>query len=298
MQPLARAIALACTLVLVAPAVAAEGGWTVDVRAGHVEGPGMTNKQSESLRRIDGIEDGERFALAMEWDSGTPWYVRAEYMQSRLRYESPLNPPCPVTANQFLPPPRYCQLVATPRIGQIRDRHHQLDLTAGYRWNLLGWLGAHGELGYGLTQWRSREDIEANATAGCLAFSVGIPPRRLSNCVEVNRHARADGLVAALGIDLWPASRFSLTARINHQSFRYRIYRNDLYARFATANNINQAPGFTFSNLVAREPRGSWTWGALQARYALSPRLSVLLQVEGLGNRDWETVDLGLRFRL
>mgnify|MGYP002379859940 FL=1 len=298
MQQRARAIALGCTLALAAPAVAVERGWTVDVRAGHIEGPGMTNKELDLLRRVDGIEEGRRLGLGMQWQSGGPWYVRGNYTRSVLRYESPLNPACPVTANQFLPPFRNCQTITDPRVGQIQDRHHQLDLAVGYRWNLLGWLGAHGELGYGLTQWRSREDIEANATAGCLAFSVGIPPRRLSNCVEVNRHARADGLVAALGIDLWPASRFSLTARINHQSFRYRIYRNDLYARFATANNLNQAPGFTFSNLVAREPPGSWTWGALQARYALSPWLSVLLQVEGLGNRDWETVDLGLRFRL
>lgn len=298
MQPLARAIALACTLVLVAPAVAAERGWTVDVRAGHIEGPGMTNKELDLLRRIDGIDEGRRLGLGLQWESGGPWYLRGTYSRSELRYESPLNPACPAVVNRFLPPRTLCQAITPPREGWIEDRHGQLDFVFGYRLGLTDWLDGVAELGYGVSRWHSSDDVEATATARCLAFSVGVGFYRQPDCQQVVRRAHADGIVAGLGVELWRTSRLSLAATLRHQAFRYRIYRNDLYPRFASANGVNQGPGSGIDTLVAREPPGSWTWGALQARYALTPRLSVLLQVEGLGNRDWETVDLGLRFRL
>jgi hypothetical protein len=273
---------------------ATERGWEVDVSAGYIEGPGLSNT-AEGNRRIDAIEDGRRARLGLRWESGESWYLLGAFTRSRLRYESPLNPACPATPNTFLPPIQFCQTVLVPREGQIEDRHDQLQLGAGFRLGLLSWMDGFVEVSHGLSRWQSEDDIEAIATSQCISFWYGLGALPQPNCVEVNRYARAEGLTAAVGIDLWPKQRFSVSGTLHHQGFRYRIYRNDLYPRFGHANNASVN---SISSLIADEPKGSWRWVAVQARYALTPRWSLLLNLEGGGNRDWETVDLGVRLKL
>ncbi len=277
---------------------AKERGWEVDVSAGHIEGDGLSTELPFSLpnnRRIDAIEDGRRARIGLTWHSGDYWYLLGRYTQSRLRYESPLNTGCPVTPGRFLPPRFGCQPTVAPREGRMEDDHYQLELGLGMRFNPVSWLSGFAELSHGVARWESDDDIEASATSQCLSFSFNTQPRPHPGCAEVNRYARAQGLNAALGLELWPERRFSLTGSVHHQGFRYRIYRNDLYRRFADANNVDS---FSIDFLVDDEPKGSWRWASLQARYALTPRWSLLLNVEGGGNRDWETVDLGVRLTL
>lgn len=277
---------------------ATERGWDIDVSAGYIEGDGLSTERPFSLpnnRRIDAIEDGKRTRLGLRWDSGDDWYAFGAFGRSRFRYESPLNEGCPVTPGRFLPPTFGCQPSTNPRVGRIEDEHDQIELGLGLRFALKSWLGGYAEVSHGFSRWASEEDAEAAATSQCLSFRFNTDPRPHPHCVQVNRYARAQGLNAALGLELWPERRFSLTGAVHHQGFRYRIYRNDLYRRFAEANGIDS---FSIDFLVADEPKGSWRWASLGARYALTPRWSLLLNLEGGGNRDWETVDLGVRLRL
>mgnify|MGYP000900580358 CR=1 FL=1 len=276
---------------------AKDRGWDVDVSAGYVEGHGLSTEPPFSLpnnRRIDAIEDGRRARIGLTWHSGDDWYLLGRYTQSRLRYQSPLNTGCPLTPGRFLPPRFLCQPSVAPREGRIEDDHDQLELGLGVRFDLVSWLDAFAELSHGIARWKSDDDIEASATAQCLSFRFNTQPRPHPGCVEVNRYATAQGLNAAIGLELWPERRFSLAGAVHHQGFRHRIYRNDLYPRFASANGLGDAVDFA----IADEPKGSWRWVAVQARYALTPRWSLLLNLEGGGNRDWETVDLGVRLTL
>jgi hypothetical protein len=291
-----RVAALAWTLSLIGGAQASERGWDIDLSAGYVNGGGLSTELPWSLpwnRRIDAIEDGQRARLGLRWESGEAWYAFGSYTRSRFRYESPLNEGCPVTPGRFLPPQFLCQPSTIPRDGRIEDEHDQLELGLGVRLDVMAWLEGFAELSHGIARWNSDDDIEASATAQCLSFSFNTQPLPHPGCVQVNRYARAQGLNAAVGLDLWPEGRFSLSGALHHQGFRYRIYRNDLYPRFARANEIGSV-----DYLVANEPKGSWRWVAIQARYALTPRWSLLLNLEGGGNRDWEAVDLGVRLRL
>jgi hypothetical protein len=294
MKMLASFALVAWATCLPASLTAKERGWNIDGSAGYIEGPGLSNR-AEWNRRIDAFEDGRRARLGLRWESGESWYLLGAFTRSRFRYESPLNPVCPATPDKFLPPVQYCQTVFVPREGHIEDRHDQLHLGAGFRFELLSSMNGFAEVGHGLSRWNSPDDFEATATSECTSFRFGLGALPHPNCVAVNRYARAEGLTAAVGVELWPQRRFSVSGTVHHQGFRYRIYRNDLYPRFGQANN---ASVYSINALIADEPKGSWRWASLQARYALTQRWSLLLNLEGGGNRDWEAVDLGVGLTL
>lgn len=282
-------------------AAKAEDTFVLELSGGYVDGPGMDDTRGFN-RRISDIDSGRRWRLDGRWQPTQRWYVLAMAERSTLNYENPENTACPVHAGRFPPVTSFCAPERFEREGRIDDDLDHARLGAGWKLPLGEQFVAHFEAGYGYMRWDSSDDYEITAAAQCIQWKgidVGNTARR-AHCTPVDVRATDGGLFGRLGLDWNVGSRFKLGASAHHQAYRYRIYRNDVVPRIAAANcfRLDICPDANgWVDFHATDTTGdSWTWYGVRADLALDRRWGVFLSLEGGGNRDWTTADLGVRF--
>jgi hypothetical protein len=274
-----------------------EPRWELELSTGPIWANGEDQLEYDSDRRIRDISSGERRTLRGRVHPGDHWYATGEWTQDLLAYESPLEHPCPLAAGQFLAPAIFCQAVVTPRSGEIEDHSDVWRFRLGYRHVLTRRLGGFVELGLGYQQWDSSQDIEARALASCVRDPRFPPVGQLSpNCTPIDVEASDHGLSAVAGFAFDLGARLEARLAWNFEGMRYRIYRNDVIARFVERNcEPNTGCSYQAERLSTDTTGRSSTWASAQLGYRFSEHLTWILDVQGGGDREWETASLGVR---
>lgn len=263
-----------------------------EARWGHVAGNGFDDPGGLD-RRVSDFQTGDRWRLRAEWRPSPWWYLTGEYLQGRVEYSSPLNPRCGLDPDRFLGL-LGCQIAAPPpRAGRIEDDLEGFNAGIGLRWPIADqWVG-DVEVGYGLLEWSSDDDVEAIALATCRRFNV-VP---LPGCTTVRTEARRHGWTGSLGLAYDVSDTLTVSSRLHLQEFRYRLYRNDVVPRFGDANcptptscNIDPA------SVIATQSDGSWSWISARASVHLSEHWTGFLEIEAGGSRGWTGTDVGVRW--
>jgi hypothetical protein len=278
-----------------------EGTFKLELSGGYINGAGMDDP-SGLERRIPGNEDGRRRRLDGRWQPGDRWYLLATAEQATLSYENPANPGCPVHAGRIPVSTFACSLERFERDGRIDDELDHARLGVGWSMPFGDSLLAQLEGGYGYIRWDSTDDYEITAATRCLVWSgtnAAVTGPRV-DCTPVETRATDGGLFGRVGLEWALGTRFKLGASAHHQRYRYRVYRNEVVPRIAAANCERVdlcGPVFDrWVDLHATDTTGdSWTWYSVRADLALDRRWGVFLSLEGGGNRDWTTADLGVR---
>lgn len=276
--------------------------FSLELSRGYIDGAGMDDTRGIE-RRIPDIEDGRRWRLDGRWQPADRWYLLASIEQSTLTYENPENTTCPLSAGQIPPSAFACGLGRLDREGRIDDELDHARVGAGRSYPLGSKLSATVEGGYGYMRWESNDDYEVTAATKCIQWSPGDPsrPSLRVDCTPVDTRATDGGLFGRIGLEWTLAPRLKLGASAHHQRYRYRIYRNEVVPRIAAANcdRLDICGSASIDGWVdfhATDTTGdSWTWYGVRADLALDRRWGLFLSLEGGGNRDWTTADLGVR---
>lgn len=300
------ALAVATTVGAIRPLAASDAdrpGHSVEVSWGRIVGPGSSDLH-ESSRRVAEIDNGERWRFKGRYVLSDRWFIHGEYEASRLSYESPMLPGCPVDALYFLGG-FSCQTgLPPPRSGVISDSMRILGVGLGFRQPIGQWLNVIAELGYVDQRWHTRQDVEALAAARCLgigpfhwidpdeALRTAVP---VDGCVKVRESARRQGLQSALRFV------FDLSDTLEAEAFwqvrrgQYTPYRNDLIPRFVTANCSDGCVRAYW--IRSNDESATSDWFGARATVRFDRHWVGFLNVETGGSRDWTVIDLGIGYR-
>ena len=261
----------------------ADDAFAIELSGGRLFGNGA--QSNELSRDIKDIDDGTAWRLAGAWRFHDHWYVTGSYAESRYEYSDPSAPFCPLTSliNAL------CFTQSVPREGQIHDSVAEWQVALGYRYPWSPRTALFVEAGYGDLRWDSDDDLEANNLAECVRRTGQAP---VSGCTPLSTHAHDSGVLANVGAKFAVGARGEFGIGWHFQDYRYRVFRNDLQARFFDANCSDQ-PGNPCPDLPQD---GSWTWASVSGAYRFAEHWAAIVNVEFGGSRDWEGASTGVRF--
>ncbi len=277
------------------PGVEVEGSW------GEMEGPGGFAPIG-FWRRTPDFRTGSRAQLDATWWFQSKWNVQAGVGRGKTRYETPVDPVCPLSLTSLLGPPPGaigCSFGhPTPLVGNIEDRFQTWHIGLGFRHAYSDWLAVSAHLGYARMDWDSDEDTEARALTECIAIGQSSLPVLREDCVKVSSTSRRDGLIGNIGLTWSPYRRFEVRVAWHAQRFRYHVYRNEVVPRVVAANCPETDACFVASQArVVPIEDGSWSWLGARATWRFNERWAVFVNHEDGGSRPWQTTDVGLRLR-
>jgi hypothetical protein len=268
--------------------------------AGAIDGPGE-GYTSIFNRRIKDIDGGERGSLALNWSANDKVTLGLSWAESRLRYDSPLDPACPLSA-QYIFANLLCATQLSPRDAlRIEESMREFIFGVGYQRQVRDWLTLHSGISVIHARWSASDDIEAEAVARCYPYRftpIGfVTTRRVPGCMPFDSEASELGIAARLGAQVQFGSRFDLKVMTNYQDFRHRVWRvsvaDEAYVRFC-----DQTPCIDRADLVGAGvvPERSWTWLSAELGYRFTDHWKATLGYEGGGTRTWEIATLGVTY--
>jgi hypothetical protein len=293
-------LVLASSVVYAPFTAATESRFELTTSAGAIDGPGE-GYTSIFNRRIKDIDSGERGSLAFNWSTNENVTLGLSWAESRLRYDSPLNLTCPLSAegifNSLL-----CITQIFPRDAQrIEESMRELSFGVGYQRQVRDWLTLHSGISVIHAQWSASNDIEAEAVARCYPYRDSpfgfVTTRRVPGCTPFDSEASELGIAARLGAQVQFGNRIDLKVMTNYQDFRHRVWRvyvaDEFYERFCAERICATRADLSGAGVV---PERSWTWLSAELGYRFTDHWKVTLGYEGGGTRTWEIATLGVTY--
>lgn len=256
-------------------------------------------------RRIADVNDGRRSVLAVRWQLHERWSLQGGYERMRLHYHNPVTYYCPAAVMRVAEAECWGMFMEwTARQGQIHDDVDHLWLGVGFRQPLWRGLSAFADLGYGRMRWQSSGDHEAEAAVDCQTFGAFEPGGSVqmyevavdvAGCTPVGRHARGDGLKAAVGVEADLPAGFALSLSWHHQAYRHVIFRNQVLPRVNEANQALCPGGCAFEGVHVPQSQTAWDWFHARLGYDITERFGVFVSAETGGSRAWNVYSGGVR---